>query len=318
MFPACLVLVFSVMMTSLCKEYYQFILAQGLLGGCAMGMTMAPGLSAIGQYFNKNRGAAMGAGVAGSSIGGVIFPIAISRMLANPSLGFGWTIRICGFLIFGVLMVACTLVRARLPPRSGRFFLLGAFTEKAYIALIAAIFLIMLGLFTPFFYLPTFAIQNGMSIQLSSYLISILNGASFFGRVIPGILADRVGRYNILGSVAIISGVLVFCLQKMTTNPNIIAFSVLYGFFSGAIVSMMSVCIAQIPQHPRDIGTYMGQGMAIVAIGALIGPPSNGALVSHDHSFNNALNMSGVFVVVGGALVFVAKVVAKKGMFTKG
>lgn len=36
--PPALVLVFSVMMTSLCKEYYQFMLCQGVLGGIAMGM----------------------------------------------------------------------------------------------------------------------------------------------------------------------------------------------------------------------------------------------------------------------------------------
>lgn len=47
-------------MTSLCKEFWQFILAQGILGGLAMGMTMAPGMAATGQYFNKKRGAAMG------------------------------------------------------------------------------------------------------------------------------------------------------------------------------------------------------------------------------------------------------------------
>lgn len=317
MLPAGCMLVFSVMMTSLCKEYYQFILAQGLLGGISMGLTMAPGLSAIGQYFNKNRGAAMGVGVAGSSIGGVIFPIAISRMLATPSLGFGWTLRICGFIILGPLLIAGVFVRARLPPRHGRFFIPSAFTEKAYVSFVASVFLIMLGLFTPFFYLPTYAVQHGMSTQLANYLISILNGASFFGRVIPGIMADKVGRYNMLLFVAISSGILIFCLEKMQTNATIVLFAGLYGFTSGAIVSLISVCLAQIPSNPGNIGTYMGQGMAVVAIGALIGPPSNGALVSHYHTFNNSFIMSGSFVVVGGLLVIVAKLAANKGFLTK-
>jgi MFS family permease len=315
--PAGAVYVFAVMMTSICKTYYQFILAQGVLGGIAMGLTMAPGMAAAGQYFNKNRGAAMGLAVAGSSIGGVIFPIAISRMLANQKLGFGWSMRICGFIILGALLAASSVIRARLPPRKGRFFLPTAFKEPAYIALIAAVFFIMLGLFTPFFYLPTYAVEHGMSTQLASYLVSILNGASFFGRVIQGILADKVGRLNMLLAAGLASGILIFCLQKMDTNATIILFSALYGFTSGAIVSLASVNLAQVPKNPGDIGTYMGQGMAVVAIGTLIGPPTNGALLSRYHSFDRPLIMSGVFVVAGGLLVIVAKLAAKKGVFTK-
>jgi MFS family permease len=175
----------------------------------------------------------------------------------------------------------------------------------------------MLGLFTPFFYLPTYAVEHGMSTQLASYLVSILNGASFFGRVIPGIMADKLGRLNMLMAVALVSGILIFCLQKMTTNSTIIVFSALYGFSSGAIVSLISVCLAQIPKNPGDIGTYMGQGMAVVAIGALIGPPSNGALLSRYHSFDRPLIMSGVFVIVGALMVIVAKITSKNGLFSK-
>lgn len=309
--------VFAVMMTSICKKYYQFLLAQGILTGIAMGLTMSPALSASGQWFNKKRGAAMGLAVAGSSIGGVIFPIAISRMLYNPSLGFGWSMRICGFIILAALLAGSSIIRTRFPPRRGRFFLLSAFKEPTYVTLVISVFFIMLGLFTPFFYLPTYAIEHGMSAQLASYLVSILNGASFFGRVIPGIMADKVGRLNMLMASAIASGILIFCLQKMTTNPTIIAFSALYGFTSGAIISLTSVNLAQIPKNAGDIGTYIGQGMAIVAFGVLIGPPTNGALVSRYHTFNRPLIMSGVFVISGGLMVIMTKIVSKKGLLSK-
>jgi len=36
--PPAALFIFSVMMTSICKEYYQFILCQGILGGVSMGM----------------------------------------------------------------------------------------------------------------------------------------------------------------------------------------------------------------------------------------------------------------------------------------
>ena len=122
---------------------------------------MAPGMAAVGQYFMKKRGAALGLAVAGSSLGGVIFPIALSKMLYNPSLGFGWTVRICGFIMLALLLPAILAIRARLPPRKNQLLLLGAFKEPTYVTLIASIFLMMLGVFIPIFYLPEYAVRQG-------------------------------------------------------------------------------------------------------------------------------------------------------------
>ena len=277
-----------------------------------MGLTMAPCMAATGQYFNKNRGAALGLAVAGSSVGGVVFPIALSKMLANEKLGFGWSVRICGFLMLAVVLPACAMVRARLPPRSGKFFLPSAFRELPYVCLIGSVFLIMLGLFTPFFYLPTFAVEHRMSTQLASYLVAILNGSSFFGRVLGGLLADKFGRLNLLMGAGVCTGVLIFCWNKMTTNATMILFAVLYGFFSGAIVSLMSAALAQVPKDARNIGTYMGMGMAIVSIATLIGPPINGALVTRFGAFEQSSTMSGTFAVVGGLSVILTKYVSGK------
>jgi MFS family permease len=303
------------MMTSICTSYYQFILAQGILGGISAGMTMSPAMAATGQYFNKKRAAALGMAVAGSSLGGVTFPIALGKMLYNPQLGFGWTVRICGFIMLAILAPACVGIRARLPPRKHSFFLPSAFKEAPYVAIIGASFLLMLGFFIPFFYLPTYAVEHGMSSELASYLISILNGASFFGRVIPGILADKLGRLNMLCVAAFCTGILIFCWPKITTNTSIIVFSALYGFWSGAIISLMSACLAQIPNDPRNIGTYMGMGMAVVSLAALIGPPINGALINRYNGFDQASIFSGAVVLVGGTVVLLTKQVSVKGLF---
>lgn len=315
--PSAMVYVFSVMMTSLCKEYYQFMLAQGVLGGISMGMVMAPSMAATGQYFDKKRGAAIGLAVAGSSIGGVIFPIALSKMIYNPSLGFGWSIRILGFIMFALLLPACFAIRARLPPRKASFFLPGAFKELTYVSLLAAAFLMVMGVFMPFFYLPSLAISKGMSTQLSSYIVSILNGASFFGRVIPGVLGDKLGRLNAFAAAAFASGILILCLQAIESNASIIVFSALYGFCSGAIVSGMTVCLTQIPKDPRNIGTYMGMGMAVTSIAALISPPIDGAIIKQYGGYNEVAIFSGVIVLAGGVVALWVKHTTGKGIWGK-
>lgn len=304
------------MMTSLCKEYYQFVLAQGLVGGVGIGMSIAPALAATGQYFQKKRAASMGIAVAGSSLGGVIFPIMLDNMLPNPRLGFGWTIRICGFIMLAIMGLACSAIRARLPPRKEKLFLPAAFKEVPYVSLIAASFMMLLGIFIPPFYLPSFAVSHGMSQRLAPYLISIYNGSSLFGRVIPGILADKFGRFNIYIAAAISSAILGFCWQRVTFNAAVIVFAAIYGFCSGAIVSMLSVCLTLVPKDPKNIGTYLGMGLAAASIAALIGPPISGAILAHS-SFDRVSDFSGSVSLVGSIGLIGAKWTTGKGLISK-
>ena len=71
----------------------------------------------------------MGLAIAGSSIGGVVFPLALGKMLYNPKLSFGWSIRICGFIMIVLLAPATLAIKTRLPRRKGTFFLPEAFTN---------------------------------------------------------------------------------------------------------------------------------------------------------------------------------------------
>ncbi|KAE8349242.1 putative monocarboxylate permease [Aspergillus coremiiformis] len=315
--PSSLTFVFAVMMTSLCKEYYQFMLAQGLLEGLSSGMIMAPGLAAVSHYFFKNRSTALGIAVGGSSLGGVIFPIALTKMLNHASLGFGWAVRICGFIMLAVLLVSSAVVRPRLPPRRKKIFLPSAFTDAHFTGLIACNFFLSIGLFIPMFYLPSYAMHNhALSTTLSQYLVAILNAASFFGRILLGILADRLGRLNVLCVAALTTAVLCFCWTKATSAAAIIVFAAVYGFTSGAVVSMLSACFAQVPRDPRNIGTYMGMGMFCVAFGALIGTPISGVLVSW-HGFWEASVFAGMAILVGGLMVPAVKTLAGKGILSR-
>ncbi|KAH8688010.1 riboflavin transporter MCH5 [Tricladium varicosporioides] len=303
----------SVFLTSICKEYYQFMLAQGILGGLGMGFTMSCCFTATSHYFNKNRGAALGMTVAGSSLGGVIWPIVLNKLF-HSSISFGWSIRICAFAMLGLLLSAAG-IKARLPPRKGAFFILNAFTEPEYVSIVLSVFFSTVGFFIPIFYLPSYAVMRGMSTRLAFYLVSVLNGASFFGRVIPGITADKLGPLNMLFVSTLSTGILILCWPKTKSNVSIFVFAGLYGFFSGAIISLMSVALSRIPKDPRQIGTYMGMGMFVIAIGALIGPPINGALITKFHEFDQAAIFSGVLVLVGGVILIPAKLVTGKGLF---
>ncbi|KXJ87990.1 major facilitator superfamily domain-containing protein [Microdochium bolleyi] len=313
--PASFAFVFAMMMLSLCNSYWQVMLVQGVLMGLVMGLLQIPSFAAVSQYFDKKRAAALGIVASGSSIGGIIMPIALSKMLNGSDLGFGWTVRIIGFLVLPFMGFAAFAVRPRIAPRTSDFWMLSALRETRFLLLIAALFFMFIGMFTPFFFLPTYAVSRGMDATLAGYLLAILNAASTFGRVIPGVLADKYGRLNMFGLGGIMTGILVFCLNIPQNNAGLIVYAVFFGFASGTIISGGSAAFSVCPKNARDVGTYMGMGMAIAGIGALIGPPLNGAFVSNYGGFFEVSMFSGAMCTFGGFIALGAKATTPQGLF---
>ena len=61
--------VLGMMMTSICKEYWQIVLSQGLCVGIGAGCLFLPSVAVMPQYFTERRAFATGIAAAGSSIG---------------------------------------------------------------------------------------------------------------------------------------------------------------------------------------------------------------------------------------------------------
>lgn len=165
------------MMTSLSTQYYQFILAQGICSALGASAIFYPAMSSVGQWFFKNRAAAFGIMASGSSLGGVIYPIMVQKLI--PQIGFPWTMRAAAFLILGMMIIANLTVKARLPPKPRPVDVMNfirPLSEPAFALLCAASFLFCFGLFIPFNFVTLQAQYYGMSINLSNYLIPILNG----------------------------------------------------------------------------------------------------------------------------------------------
>jgi predicted MFS family arabinose efflux permease len=202
---------------------------------------------------------AIGLTVSGSSLGGVIFPIALKRLF--DEVGFGWGVRIVAFIMLFCLIIANLLVKSRLPPPGwtpGRKILdFGAFKEPVYCLVVAAATFCYWGLFTAFTFLTQYAEAYGMDENLAFYLISIINAASIVGRILPGVLADRVGVFNvqIVFTLLLAVGILAYWLPS-SNQAAIITFALYYGFASGGFISLFTVCCAMISPIKRIGGRY--------------------------------------------------------------
>lgn len=111
------------LLSLLCLMSPQVFLAQGLGAGLAMGMTYIPSLSIVSHYFNRRRPIAMGLVAAGSSLGATLHPIMLNNLFNNPRVGFATGVRASAGLILGLLVIAFSMMRTRLPPKKAVGFL---------------------------------------------------------------------------------------------------------------------------------------------------------------------------------------------------
>ncbi|RVX67783.1 hypothetical protein B0A52_07711 [Exophiala mesophila] len=298
--------VFGLMMASISHKYYQILLAQGVCSPLGAAMIFYPCSSATATWFFRRRAAALGMVAAGASIGGVIFPIMVERLV--PRVGFGWTMRTCAFLILAIMLVCIATVRSRIPP-SPRPLRASDFTspwkEIPFTLLTVGTFATMLGLFLPFTFLVVEARSRGVPRDLSIYLISILNGASTFGRTVPNYIADKVGRFNVLVVFATLNAIMVLAVWLPTDGvAAVVCFAVFFGFTSGAVFGLVPPLIAQISPISQ-IGLRTGLLFGIGSVAILVGSPIGGQLiVANDGRYTTMQGFSGAMCSVGCGIYF--------------
>lgn len=207
-------------------------------------------------------------------------------------------------------------MRCRLaPPAKARSLLdLSAFHEASFNTFSLGLFLAFAGLYFPFFYLPTFAsVSLGTDEGLSFYLLAILNGASVFGRILPGLLADRLGSLNTIIPCAAACVLLSLSWLAVHSLGGAVAFAVFYGFFSGAIVSLPPTIIAAFTRDASIIGTRLGMCFSFAGLGLLIGNPIAGTLLDLQSAEFWKGQVFNACLVAGGGMCFVALRVLARG-----
>ncbi|KAE8375301.1 major facilitator superfamily domain-containing protein [Aspergillus bertholletiae] len=305
---------FCIFMTSLSTKYWQLFLAQGVGQGIGCGLMFCPTIALIPTYFTKRRSIAMGIVASGSATGGLVFPAVVMRLL--PRIGYGWTMRILGFISLGTLMPCLLFLKQRLPPRqSGPLVEWAAFKEPSYALFAIGMFLNFWGIYIGFFYIGSFArdIIN-VSQSTSIDVLLVMNGVGLLGRLIPNLMADwYTGPLNLLIPSSLATGVVAYCWAAVNSSGGMYAFSVFYGLAAAGIQSLFPATLSTLTTDLKKTGVRMGMVLSVVAVAALIGSPIAGALIQlDDGQYLYAQMFMGSAVIAGAVTLFAARV-AKLG-----
>ncbi|KAM6514104.1 hypothetical protein FALCPG4_015267 [Fusarium falciforme] len=307
--------IFGLMMASISSQYYQFILSQAICSPLGASMVLYPSFSCVATWFRQKRALALGITASGSSLGGAILPVLVNRLI--PRIGFGWTMRVCAFLLFGLLLLTNLTVRSRVPPQpkeTGIMAYLRPFTSLSFVLTSLAGFFYSMGMFIPITFMVTYGEYVGLSDDMAGYLVSIFNAASGIGRILPGYIADKVGSFNVSMAAATLSTIFVLALWLPGhSHGSAIAFAALFGFSSGTYTAISPALVADISDL-KEIGTRSGTMYAFMSVAALTGSPIGGALISGaDGSYWKLQVFTGCMLGGGTAFYLAARLYLTKG-----
>ncbi|KAL7940292.1 major facilitator superfamily domain-containing protein [Trichoderma barbatum] len=309
MYCGSFLMVFGLMMTSLASKYWQFVLAQSLCTGSGMGLVALGALATPGTWFVKRRGLAIGLGSTGASIGGIIFPIALRHLI--PKIGFGWAVRIMGFIVLFMLILPLSTSKQRLPANKRRMLIdFMSLTQVEFGLYCLSIFLAFLGFFTFYTFVESWVIATHLNTEgvAPYYILTVTNAASSFGRILPNYISDKTGPLNIQVPATVIASVLVFTWIPAHSMASVVVIAIFYGFFSGSLVSIPPTAIASMTANMNELGGRIGMCFLAMAFGSLIGSPVTGAIVQ-SAGYDGARIYAGVMLFAGAITMAVARFV---------
>jgi MFS family permease len=245
------------------------MLTYGVLGGIGGALLMTPAFASIGHFFDQRRALATGIANTSGSIGGIIIPLLLQSIIDR--IGFAWSTRAIGLFFVALAIPANLFIRTRIAPikRSQSLWPdLTILKEPSFAACSAGMFLMEWGLFVVLSYIASFVIMRGET-EISGYgIVAILNAGSFFGRWIPGLIADKYGRFNVIIATILLCfiTILAFWLPAGNSTPLIVVFAFTFGFASGSNLGLIPVCLSQLCS-PDAYGRYLATAYFLTSFG---------------------------------------------------
>jgi MFS family permease len=290
----------SSILASFSQQLWQFQLTQGLLLGIATCLAYMTAVTVAPTWYSSRRGVAMGIILSGTGIGGLVWAPAIHAM--NNHIGFRNALRLSGSLSGGLIMGGSIVLdwdpttKARLDAEQLRqakaklwqvplIDWRTAKTHKFALQLLGSS-LQSAAYYTPIFFFSTYARTLGFSSTAGANFIAINNACNAIGKIVIGLIADRYGRLNTLFATTAISAIACFAFwlpsslseNNETSRGLFIAYSILYGIFASAFVSLFPTSLVELfgPAHFAGVNgaLYMARGLA-----TLVGTPTAGLLI---------------------------------------
>ena len=269
-----------------------FQLAFGVLTGLAAGSFIAPVMAAAAASFQKHRNLAVSLVSAGMGVA----PMTIAPLAAWLVTLYGWrtTQLMIGIGAWVVLLPAVWFVRRSQQPdaQAGGGAAGGepdlsagqALRSPAFILLAAAFFACCAAHSGPIFHTVSYAIGCGLPMVAAVTIYSMEGAAGLGGRLLFGVLADRLGAKRVLVAGLLIQAFAAASYLLVRRLEGFYAVAFVFGLAYGGVMPLYAT-LAREAFGARILGTVLGAASMISSLGMALGPLLGGWLYDRYGSY---------------------------------
>ncbi len=262
----------------------EFQLVYGVIVGLAGGSFMAPMIATVTQWFDEHRALAVSLVSAGLAVA----PMTVSPFASLLIAAQGWRTAqlIIGVAAAALLIPALLLVRR--PPSAVAGAAEGgvaggtrgatamqALKSPQFAVLALTFFACCAAHSGPIFHTVSYAIGCGLPAMTAVTIYSVEGLAGLTGRLILGVLADRLGAKHVLIAGLVVQALAAGAYALTSRLGEFYAVAVIFGFAYGGVMPLYAV-LARAYFAPQIMGTVVGAMVLASSFGMALGPAAGG------------------------------------------
>jgi MFS family permease len=276
---------FGTVMASRAATLGQFQIFFGVVVGFAAGSLYAPLTATTTRWFTRNRSLAVALVSAGLGLGSTTTAPLARWIITN----YDWrtAMLVIGDLAWLFIIPAALLVRE--PPASATAGLPGAapaaddltagqaLRTPQFAAIAFTYFACCAAHSGPIFHMVTHAIDHGVPAMAAATVLSVAGLASLSGKILCGLVADRVGAKQVLLSGLALQAVAITFYLVTSELWHFYGAALVFGFAYGGVMPLYAILVREY-FGARIMGTIFGAVGFVSTLGMALGPWAGGWL----------------------------------------
>ncbi|HEY0660025.1 MAG TPA: MFS transporter [Lysobacter sp.] len=269
----------------------QFQLTYGVLLGVAVASFFAPVMAATASSFERRRNLAISLVSAGVGVA----PMTMSPLVAWLVTQYDWrsTLQIVGVLAWALTLPAVWFVRATPvavavagseDTGTNGLTAAQALRSKPFIVLGLAFFACCAAHSGPIFHTVSYAVGCGLSVTAAVTIYSMEGAAGLGGRLLFGVLADRVGAKPVLVAGLLVQAFAAAAYLRVNQLDGFYVVAIIFGMAYGGTMPLYA-SLAREAFSPRILGTVLGAATLLSSLGMALGPLLGGWLYDRFGSY---------------------------------